>query len=242
MLNVLLALMIIGSFLLAIPLHEYAHAIMALWLGDRTPRAEGRQTLGLRAHIDSVGTLLCVVLAFQSMVGFGWGKPVKPDPWKLRGGANKGVLLVACAGPIFSLIIGILTMLIVRFTFPLLEPATPGLFSIPDRFEQLLFVFASVNFGIAILNILPIYPLDGYQILYTLLPGKQAVQFGRSATYGPFIILVLFFFVPFIANLANWGSFPLFQLAALIRTLSLYLMALVFGVPFDDNFVGFYLH
>src|SRR6266581_19509 len=118
--NVLLALMIIVSFLIAIPLHEFSHALMASWLGDKTPRAEGRQSLSLRTHIDPIGTLMCVILAFQPMlgVGFGWGKPVKPDPWKMRVGPNAGVLLVAWAGPIFSLLIGLLTAVVVRFLPP----------------------------------------------------------------------------------------------------------------------------
>src|SRR6266480_4065998 len=123
--NVLLALMIIISFLLAIVLHEWAHAQVASWLGDQTPRLEGRQTLNLRAHLDSVGLVLCLILAFQPLpvmaippVGLGWGKPVKPDPWKMRVHADTGVLLVACAGLICSLIIGILSAVLLRFLGP----------------------------------------------------------------------------------------------------------------------------
>src|SRR5205823_3492763 len=105
------------SFLIAIPLHESGHALMASLLGDRTPREEGRQSLSLRSHIDPVGTLMCVLLAFQPYlaVGLGWGKPVKPDPWKMRVGANAGVLLVAWAGLIFSLLIGVIVAIIIRF-------------------------------------------------------------------------------------------------------------------------------
>src|SRR5690349_17643478 len=121
--DVLLAFMIIGSFLLAIMLHEWAHAQMAAWLGDYGPRQEGRQTLVLREHLDPVGLLMCVILAFQPVaslpVGLGWGRPVKPDPWKMRVGANTGVLLVALAGPIFSLLLGLLTAVVARFFYPI---------------------------------------------------------------------------------------------------------------------------
>src|SRR6266496_3435808 len=115
--NVVLALMVIGSFLVAIPLHESGHALMASMLGDRTPREEGRLSLSLRSHIDPIGTLMCVLLAFQPGlgVGFGWGKPVKADPWKMRVGANAGMLLVALAGPIMSLLVGLVIALLVRF-------------------------------------------------------------------------------------------------------------------------------
>ncbi len=244
MINVLLAFIIIVAFLAAIVLHEYAHAVMAYWLGDRTPLAEGRQTLSLRAHVDPVGLLMCIILAFQPVpgpMGLGWGKPVKPDPWKLRPGANLGVLLVALAGPIFSLIVGIVTAIVVRFSAPFLftnNPITPYVL-------QFLTVFACINIGLVLLNLLPLYPLDGYQILYTLLPSKQAVGFARSAAYGPFIILGIFFLVPFLATLAGLGNFPLFNPASLILQGAVSVVALIFGGPFPTALqfiVGFYFY
>ena len=231
--NVLLALMIVGSFLLAVSLHEVGHALMARLLGDRTPQAEGRQSLSLRSHIDPLGLLICVILALQPIlafpVGFGWGKPVKADPWKMRVGANLGLFTVAIAGPIFSLLIGLLFAVIVRFT-------DIYLFSNPitQRLLQLLVVFASVNICLTLFNLIPLYPLDGYQIVYTLLPSKQAVQFAKSAPYGPFIILILFFFLPFLARLSGIGDFFLFQLAYYILDGSLHLIALVVG-PLPDS-------
>ncbi len=228
MINVLLALMIIGSFLLAVSLHEVGHALMARWLGDRTPQAEGRQSLSLRSHLDPLGLLMCVILAFQPIfafpVGFGWGKPVKADPWKMRVGANLGLFTVAIAGPLFSLLIGLLFAVLVRFsaTSLLANPYT-------QRLLQLLIVFASVNISLTLFNLIPLYPLDGYQIVYTLLPSKQAVQFAKSAPYGPFIILLLFFFLPFLARLSGIGNFFLFQLAYYILDGSLHLIALVAG-------------
>src|SRR5712692_1537892 len=123
LINVILAFMIIGSFLVAIALHESGHALVASLLGDPTPRSEGRLSLSLRAQLDTLGTILCLILAFYPAlagpVGLGWGKPVKTDPWKLRGGPNGGTLLVALAGPIFSLAIGLLFALLLRFIFGL---------------------------------------------------------------------------------------------------------------------------
>src|SRR5205814_9429230 len=154
--NVVLALMIIGSFLVARPLHESGHALMASMLGDRTPREEGRLSLSLRSHIDPIGTLMCVLLAFQPGlgVGFGWGKPVKPDPWKMRIGADAGVLTVAWAGILFSLVAGVLISVVVGLVYPFLIDNAISL-----RLLQFLVVFASVNFSLALFNLLPIYPL-----------------------------------------------------------------------------------
>ena len=209
--NVVLAAMIIVSFLIAIPLHECGHTLMAMWLGDRTPLDEGRLTMrsacagGPRRFADvrvaGLSTLSCHRV---------WlGKPVKPDPWKLRVGANAGLLMVAWAGILFSLIIGLLSALVVHF-LPAELYANAYIVRIPQFFE----VFASVNICLTLFNLIPLYPLDGYQILYTLLPSKQAVQFAKSAIYGPLIILALFFLLPFLGQLSpGLGSFPLFRLS-----------------------------
>ncbi|HZT99652.1 MAG TPA: site-2 protease family protein [Ktedonobacteraceae bacterium] len=243
--NVLLALMIIASFFLAVAIRECGHALMAYWLGDNTPIQEGRLTLGLRSHLDSVGTLLCVILAFQPLlaapVGLGWGKPVKPDPWKLRFGADKGVFLVALAGLLSSLIVGLVIAAIARLLAPfLLAVGSP----IMPYVVQLLVVFANVNIAMAIFNILPIYPLDGYQMLYSVLPSKQAVQFAKSAPYGPFIILIIFFLVPFIASLLHLDEIPylglLFHLSRLIWLLSSLLIGLVGGGDLPAYYVNPY--
>jgi len=251
--NVPLALMIIASFLLAIVLHEWAHAQMASWLGDQTPRSEGRLTLSLRAHLDPVGLVMCLILAFQPLMvtvlpgagivplllslppaGLGWGKPVKPDPWRMRVHADTGVFLVACAGLICSLIIGLLAAVLFRF----LDPLLPGGF-LPQLLRQWVLVFACVNIGLALFNLIPLYPLDGYQILYTFLPSKQAAQFSRSAIYGPFIILALFFFLPFIARLAGVGDFPLFRLPYYIWLGAQALISLVTGLPINSLILAY---
>ena len=227
--DVVLALMLVGSFIVSVSLHEFGHALMASWLGDRTPRSEGRQSLNPRTQIDALGLLMCVILAFQPAplaTGFGWGKPVKPDPWKMRVGPNAGVLLVAIAGIVFSLLLGIVAAVIFSFL--------PAVLSSNDyiiRIPQLVLVFACVNFCLAIFNLIPLYPLDGYQIVYTLLPSAQAKGFARSAPYGPFIILAVFFLLPFLGRLTGLGNFPLFQLAFYILQGSWLLVAALQHVP-----------
>jgi Zn-dependent protease len=230
--DVVLALMLVGSFLVAVSLHECGHTLMALWLGDRTPRSEGRQSLNPRAQVDPVGLLMCVILALQPVVafpaGFGWGRPVKPDPWKMRVGPNTGILLVAVAGMLFSLLIGIVATVILRFLPPVLYSNAYII-----RVPQLVLVFACVNFCLALFNLIPLYPLDGYQIVYTLLPNAQAKQFARSAPFGPFIILAVFFLLPFLGRLTGLDSFPLFQLAHYILLGAWNLVALAGQIAFD---------
>jgi Zn-dependent protease len=230
MINVVLAFMIIGSFLVAVIIHEFGHSLMASLLGDPTPRSEGRLSPSLRSHIDPVGTLLCVILAFFPVaagpVGLGWGKPVKVDPWKLRGGPNGGTLLVSVAGILMSLVVGLLFALVLHFL-----PLTLLQNAFTARITQLVTVFASVNICLAIFNLIPLYPLDGYQIVYTLLPSRQAVQFARSAQYGPFIILAALFLLPFLGQISGFGSFFLFHIPQYILRGSLNLIGLVSGFP-----------
>jgi Zn-dependent protease len=237
--NVVLAFMIILCFLLADVIHEYTHALVASLLGDPTPRSQGRQSLSLRAHLDPLGTLLCVVLAFLPLatgpLGLGWGKPVKTDPWKLRGGPNVGTLLVSLAGILVSLVLGLLMAFLIQFLpYTLLDNG------ITARLVQLLTVFAAANIVVGLFNILPIYPLDGYQILYTLLPSRHALKFARSAQYGPLIIIFILFVLPFLGELTRTNGFFLFQLPYFILQGVLSLIALLSGLPFDV-IVRFYI-
>jgi Zn-dependent protease len=239
--NVILALMIIVSFLGALVIHECGHALMASWLGDPTPRRDGRQSLSLRPHLDALGLLLCIILAFMPALAgpmaLGWGKPVKSDPWKLHGGPNVGTLIVALAGMLSSLLIGILVAVVLRFV-----PVVLYTNDFVTRIPQLLAVFASVNICLAIFNLLPLYPLDGYQIVYTLLPSRQAVQFAKSAPYGPFIILAVFFLLPFLAQFAGLGSLPIFHIPQYIWQGSLAIISMVTGpLPLGFNVSTLYL-
>jgi Zn-dependent protease len=230
MINVVLALMIIGSFLVAIIIHESGHALVASLLGDPTPRSERRLSLSLRAHLDPVGTLMCVILAFFPVVagpvGLGWGKPVKVDPWKLRGGPNGGTLLVSLAGILTSLVVGLLFAVLLRFM-----PLTLLNNAYTARVLQLVAVFACTNICLAIFNLVPLYPLDGYQILYSLLPSRQAVSFARSAQYGPFIILALLFLLPFLGQLSGLGTLFIFHIPYYILLGSFNLVGLASGFP-----------
>jgi Zn-dependent protease len=227
--NVVLALMIIGSFLVAMIIHELGHSLVATLLGDPTPRNERRLSLSLLPHIDPVGTLLCVILAFFPVaagpVGLGWGKPIKVDPWKLRGGPNVGTLLVSLGGIFISLITGLLIAFSLHFL-----PQTLPHNDISVRILQLVTVFASVNICLAIFNLVPLYPLDGYQIVYTLLPSRQAVQFARSASYGPFIILAVLFLLPFLGQISGLGSFFIFHIPQYILLGSYYLIGFASGI------------
>jgi Zn-dependent protease len=226
--NVILAFMIIICFLIAVVIHEYAHALTATLLGDPTPRGQGRQSLGLRPHLDPLGTLLCVVLAFMPItagpLGLGWGKPVKTDPWKLRGGPNFGTLLVSASGILVSLLLGVLTAILIRFL-----PAFLLTDAVLMRIMQFVTVFSAANIVLGLFNLLPLYPLDGYQILYTLLPSRQALKFAKSAQYGQLIIIFILFVLPFLGAITRTDGFFLFRLPYFILQGVIYIISLISG-------------
>lgn len=225
--NVLVALMTIVSFIIAIVLHELSHVFAARLLGDTTAVGEGRQTFSLRAHLDPLGMLLCVLLAFQPVlagqVGLGWGKPVKPDSWRLKFGPDTGMFIVSWAGLLFSLLIGVIAAIIMRY-LPL--QLANNFFML--HLYQFVVVFGTVNIGLAIFNLIPLYPLDGYHILYALLPGRQAMSFAKSAPYGPTIILAIFFLLPLIGQIA--GGSTLFDIPLYILLGARSLMSLIAGI------------
>lgn len=164
------------ALIVSISFHEFSHAFTANALGDMTPKYEGRLTLNPLAHLDPVGTLLLV------LVGFGWGKPVPFNPYNLKY-HRFGPALVSLAGPVSNLI------LIVVFGVVLKVLAAFGLAG--GAVTQLLFIIIVLNMILMLFNLIPIAPLDGSKVLYTLLPRSLSWVAERMEQYGPFILLGL---------------------------------------------------
>ena len=160
----------VGILLISIAVHEFAHAITADRLGDPTPKAKGRVTLNPIVHIDPVGLL------FILFWGFGWGKPVPFDPFNLRNPA-RDTALIALAGPISSILLAVILAILMFFVPPLLTT---------------VFVFAiHLNVFLAIFNLVPIYPLDGFHVVAGFIPEGQRDDWLRLKRYGLIILLVL---------------------------------------------------
>ena len=176
--------------LLAITMHEVAHGWVAERFGDPTARLLGRLTLNPLKHLDPIGTLLLF------FIGFGWARPVPVNPGNLRD-PRRNILWVALGGPIANLGLALLSALVLRVLGGL--PTWP-IGSIEAMVLEPLILMAAfslyINVVLAVINLMPVPPLDGGRVLIGLLPQKTAAVVARLEPFGFFIVIFLFFFSP----------------------------------------------
>lgn len=162
------------------PIHEYAHALIATKLGDQTPRLSGRLTLNPMAHISPLGAVMIF------LCGFGYAKPVSVNPRNFKD-AKKGMALTAIAGPISNLIMGFVFIFIATLLSNIINTESVLSFAI----FYFLFFAGSINVNLAVFNLLPIPPLDGSRILQLLIPAKYYYKFLQYERYIVIVVFVL---------------------------------------------------
>lgn len=170
------------GLIIAMTVHEYAHARVAVAMGDPTPRFMGRLTLNPISHIDPFG-MLCLFL-----VHFGWAKPVSINPLNFKN-PRLGDILVSLAGPAANFLTAFLAMAVIFAIFT----GTNGDVSEGARQVFTLIIIYNINFGI--FNLIPLPPLDGSHVLKQLLPRELAYRLAGLERYS-FIILIVFLITP----------------------------------------------
>ncbi|WP_370261856.1 site-2 protease family protein [Limnobacter sp.] len=177
--------------LFAITLHEAAHGYVARRYGDNTAMLAGRITLNPIRHIDPVGTILVpvAILVSSSLMGvgaflFGWAKPVPVNFGNLRN-PKRDIRYVAFAGPGANFLMAMLWAILLKFQL--------GTGFTEPFFVEMAKAGIVVNLVLAALNLLPILPLDGGRILFSLLPSSAAYSFSRTEPYGMIILIALLF-------------------------------------------------
>ncbi len=176
--------------LLAVMLHEVAHGYVAEKLGDPTARMLGRLTFNPFKHIDPFGLLMLF------LIGFGWARPVPVNPLNFKR-PRQDMVWVALAGPLSNLLLAGLS----GGCLYLLGRMAPGAVGTSGRmiFEPLILMAGFslyINLVLAVLNLIPVPPLDGGRVVVGVLPEIQARLFSRVEPFGFFIVIVLIFFTP----------------------------------------------
>jgi Zn-dependent protease len=189
-----LLFIILPAILIALTVHECAHAWVAFRLGDPTARDAGRLTLNPLPHLDPIGTLMLIVTTMSGYGSFGWAKPVPVNPYNFTN-LKRDDILVSLAGPASN----ILLALVFGYTLRLL----PGSLLAPG----ILFFFhisIAINIGIAFFNLIPVPPLDGSHILASLIPDRFLPSYYEKMRYAPLIFMGVL--------IADWVlPFPLFS-------------------------------
>lgn len=181
--------------LFSVIIHEVAHGYVANVLGDPTAKLQGRLTLNPIKHIDPIGSIVVPIVTSLAGFTFGWAKPVEYNPYNLRN-KRTGELLIALAGPGSNLVIAIIFSLILRIIVPNIANynASIGIFT----------YIIVINLVLAIFNLIPLPPLDGSKILFSVFPNQYGKLRQILELYSPvFIFFVVFVLWRFVSPIVN---------------------------------------
>lgn len=189
-------------FIIATPIHESAHALVAKWLGDDTAAMQGRISLNPIVHFDLIGTISLLLL------GIGWAKPVPVNTYRCRKVKYQktAMALIAAAGPISNVLMALVFMIIFKLVL-LLAPAT----QVTYYAAMVIDMVVEINLMLGVFNLLPIPPFDGSRIFLAFLPSKYYFGIMKYEQIIMYIVMVLLFTgalqIPFgaLANLIYSG-------------------------------------
>ena len=167
----------VGAVVLCLSVHETAHGLTALALGDPTAKNLHRLSLNPLRHIDWLG------LAMMFTAGFGWAKPVPIDPRYFRN-PKWGMALTALAGPGSNFILAAACMLLVRASIATIPN--------PTLIEFLLYSVAPLSIGLGVFNLIPFPPLDGSKVLAAFFPDWLYIRWMRYERFGTLILFFVF--------------------------------------------------
>ncbi|MBQ8408145.1 MAG: site-2 protease family protein [Clostridia bacterium] len=207
-------LLIIPTVLLALSLHEAAHAYVAFRMGDRTAFNLGRVTANPAKHLDLYGSICMLIF------GYGWAKPVPINPRNFKNPKN-GMAITAIAGPVTNLLLGIIGTLLYVLTMLVARTAGVMLFADPNSYYALtdnetlihLFLiilrffnyFAYMNFVLAIYNMIPIPPFDGSRFFSLFLPTRWYFSIMKYERYYLIIVIAINIICSRVFNLSPFG-------------------------------------
>lgn len=184
---------VIITILIAFTVHEWSHAAVALWFGDDTAKREGRLSINPVEHVDIFGLLMIII------VGFGWAKPTPVNRFKLRN-RKWGSIIVSLAGPLSNFLLAAIGVII----YVLIVSNGGMLYN--NIFTDFLNIFIQLNIVLFVFNLIPLPPLDGYQILVEFLPLSAREKLQPVEQYSILILLVIA-----LTPIANFTITPIFS-------------------------------
>jgi len=199
--SALYLLISIPLILLSLTLHEVAHGYIAYKCGDDTAKMMGRLSINPLKHLDLFGSLMML------FIGFGYAKPVPVNYRKLRK-PRRDIALVSIAGPLTNILIGFICVLILYSTYKI--TFLPE--SVASTVQFIFYLFAFMNFGLGVFNLIPIPPFDGSKILSSFLPPLAAAKYLRLEYYSKylFIFLIALFWLPYPFDIiGDWLLYPI---------------------------------
>ena len=167
---------------LTLPVHEYAHALVATKLGDPTPKFSGRLTVNPFRHIDYIGAL-CILF-----IGVGYALPVPINPRNFKN-PKAGMALTALAGPISNIVLAFINLFVIYFIVWLYPAALIN--TVMSFIITVLELIAYINVSLAVFNLIPIPPLDGSRLLAVVLPDRIYYKLLQYEKYLYYIILAV---------------------------------------------------
>jgi len=173
---------ILPAIIIAISFHEYAHAKVADYWGDDTPARQGRLTIDPLAHIDPMGLLALI------FIRFGWGRPVMINPSKFRN-KRAGLITVGLAGVTMNFILALVFGGIIKLLFTF----TPGLFAgkVGEIAVNLLLQVVYINLALMLFNLLPVPPLDGFNVISEIFKLYNTRFYAFVRTYSLWILMAM---------------------------------------------------
>lgn len=179
-------MIILPGIVIGLAFHEFAHAVVAYKLGDNTPKLQGRVTINPLAHIDWIG------LAALFLCGFGWGKPVQINPYNFRH-RRRDELLVALAGVVMNLLLAVLFTVILKAL-----TVSVGSYGLASGMGQIIwnmiYYTIQINLVLMVFNLIPIPPLDGFNIIAEIFNFGQTETYWKIYQYGSWILVAVIIF------------------------------------------------